>query len=172
MRRSLPLSILALIISVTSLSTAPSIVGSRVPDFLLEDQYERQWNSSKFRGTVTVYVLSDRSGYEYSPNWTKALIPRYRNVAVRFIPVADVQTVPGFLKGYIRGKFREEFKYSVLMDWDGVLVKAFGMKEGYTNLIIVNKQGIVQHVAYGTGTASQIEAFAGRLDLVLASSAK
>ncbi len=167
MRLLLPFFLVATLIASSALASG-ALVGTAVPEFTLEDQFERQWTSNLFRGTTTVYVLSDRSGYEYSTNWTNVLIPRFRSSPVRFIPVADVQSVPGFLKGLIRSKFRDEFKYSVLMDWDGVLINGFSVQEGYTNLVIANKNGIIQHFTYGTGTSAQVEAFSQRLSAVLA----
>ncbi|MBS1913132.1 MAG: hypothetical protein JST22_14180 [Bacteroidetes bacterium] len=149
-------------------SPVHSIVGTRVPEFVIDDQFEHSWSASMFRGAVTVYVLSDRSGYEYNVNWTTPLLARFRNSSVRFVPVADVQSVPGFLKGFIRSRFRDEFRYSVLMDWDGVLIKAFNMQEDVTNLVIANKSGVIEHVAYGTGTTAQVESFAQRLEVILA----
>ncbi|HVZ40198.1 MAG TPA: hypothetical protein VHI13_13045 [Candidatus Kapabacteria bacterium] len=165
----LPLLILAsCTVALHAVTPAHSIIGTHVPEFVIDDQFEHPWNASMFRGGVTVYVLSDRSGYEYSGNWTTPLLARFRNSPVRFVPVADVQSVPGFLKGLIRGRFRDEFNYSVLMDWDGVLIKAFNMQEDVTNLVIANKSGIVEHVAFGTGTSAQVESFAKRLEVILA----
>ncbi len=162
-----------LILLLTAASSAHSVSSrllTTMPDFVLEDQYERSWSSKNFRGGITVFVLSDRSGYEYTTNWTNGLVPRFKSAPVRFVPVADLQTVPGFLKGLIRSKFREEFSYPVLMDWDGVLIDGFNMEEGYTNLIIVDKQGTVRHAVYGTGSPGQVEAFAKRLEQIIAAS--
>ena len=99
-----PSLLLASFIALSSVLAAhiDTIVGSRIPEFTIEDQFEREWRTSDFRGRTTVFVVSDRSGYEYSPNWTGVLVPRFKSSPVRFIPVADVQSVPGFLKGFIR----------------------------------------------------------------------
>ena len=165
-----PSLLLASFIALSSVLAAhiDTIVGSRIPEFTIEDQFEREWRTSDFRGRTTVFVVSDRSGYEYSPNWTGVLVPRFKSSPVRFIPVADVQSVPGFLKGFIRGKFKDEFTYAVLMDWEGVLIKAFRITEGVPNLIIVDKNGIIQHAVHGEGTADQIASFTTRLEQILA----
>jgi|GEM_PF-3237183 len=163
--------LLVLPLCTALLAAAPppnSIIGSKLPEFSIEDQYERIWKSSSFRGRATVFVLTDREGYEYSTNWTKALVTRFKDSPVRFVPVADVQIVPGFLKGLIRGKFQDEFKYSILLDWEGVLVNALNVAKGVPNLVIVDKHGIIQHTAYGQGTRSQVEGFAQRLNQLLA----
>lgn len=168
MRRTSSAFLLLLLVLANSSHAVSSRLLVTMPDFVLEDQYERSWSSKSFRSGITVFVLSDRSGYEYTANWTNGLIPRFKSSPVRFVPVADVQSVPGFLKGLIRSKFREEFSYPVLMDWDGVLIEGFNMEEGYTNLVIVDKQGTVRHAVYGTGTPGQVEAFAKRLEQIIA----
>lgn len=163
--RIFPVLFLALVEATAIFASTP--VGSRVPDYTIEDQFEHEWKSSSFKGTITVYVLSGRDGHEYSENWTRTLIPRFRSSPVTFVPVADVQTVPGFLKGLIRGKFKDNFKYSVLLDWEGTLITAFQMVEGYPNFVIVGKDGVVRHTTHGTGTKQQVDAFATRLQQVL-----
>lgn len=156
-----------LILAHITPASASSPVGSRVPEYVIEDQFEHEWKSSAFKGAVTVYVLSGRDGHEYSENWTRTLIPRFKSSPVTFVPVADVQTVPGFLKGFIRGKFKDTFKYSVLLDWEGTLISAFKMVEGYPNFVIVGKDGVVIHTTHGTGTKQQVDSFAARLQQVL-----
>ncbi len=156
-----------MIVAGATAYTNTALIGSRIPDFTIEDQFEREWNAGHFKGETTVFVLSDRSGYEYSDNWTKVLVPRFKSAQVRFVPVADLRTVPGFLKGFIRGQFKDKFTYSVLMDWDGVLITNFNMTEGYPNFVVVNRKGVVEHVTYGKGTAAQIEALATRLQKVI-----
>ena len=54
------------------------------------------------------------------------------------------------------------------MDWEGVLIKAFRITEGVPNLIIVDKNGIIQHAVHGEGTADQIASFTTRLEQILA----
>ena len=165
-RRTSVLLCAAIVASATAYTNS-SLIGSRIPDFSIEDQFEREWKAKSFKGTTVVFVLSDRSGYEYSDNWTKVLVPRFKDAAVRFVPVADVQEVPGFLKGFIRGQFKDKFSYSVLMDWEGVLIKGLKMTGGYPNLVVVNRKGVVEHVTYGKGSGTQVEAFATKLQRVI-----
>lgn len=168
MLRKLSVLLLVTVAAAAPLLTTPrSLIGSRIPDFNIEDQFEREWKSSSFKGTTTVYVLSGRDGHEYSENWTRVLIPRFKNSPVRFVPVADVQEVPGFLKGFIRSQFKEKFKYSVLLDWEGTLISAFNMTKGYPNFVVVGRDGVVRHVTHGKGNSRQVEALATKLQQIL-----
>lgn len=144
-------------------------IGERVPAFRIEDQFERIWTTDYFNGSVTVFMLNDRTGYEYNKNWTDKIVPLFKD-RVKFAPVADVQSVPGFLKGYIRSRFKDEFSYSVLMDWDGILIKAFRMVEDVPNIVVVDKQGVIQFTISGTGTKTQVDLLISNLNKVLAQS--
>jgi len=99
-------------------------------------------------------------------NWTPTIVERYEKV-VRFIPVADVRGVPGFLKSYIRGRFRDEFSYSVLMDWEGIMATAFKVVEGVPNFIVVDDKAIIRYAIAGTGTRKQTDLLAKQLDVIL-----
>ena len=144
-------------------------IGELVPPFRIEDQFEKIWTADYFKGSVTVYVLNDRTGYEHTKNWTDRIVPLFKD-RVKFAPVADVQSAPGFLKGFIRSKFQDNFNYSVLMDWDGVLIKAFKMVEDVPNLVVVDKQGIIRFTISGTGTKSQVDLLISNLNKILVQS--
>ena len=139
---------------------------SRFPGFSLEDQYERRWKHNDFQSPLVVYVISDRSGYSYSSNWTTPLVAEYRN-RIRFVPIADVRGVPGFLKGYIRKRFKDEFKYPILMDWEGIITTGIKFTPGYPNLVIVDANRTIRHLTSGEGTASQLQSFRKQLNTLL-----
>lgn len=131
-------------------------IGSKVPAYTVEDQNERAWKRGDFSKKPVLYVLCDLDAYDHVDNWTKELVPKYKS-KIHFVPVADVSTVPGLIKGYVRGKFKDEFDYPILMDWEGVLVKALGMKAGYPTLVITKADGTMTYHAWGKGSTKQIE---------------
>lgn len=142
-------------------------VGSAIPAFTIEDQFQKKWSKADYAGKITLYIVCDKKGYDHADNWTDKLVPKYRN-SIQFVPVADVSPVPGLLKGYIRGKFKDEFAFSVLMDWEGVLVKAFDMEEGYPTLVLADKSGIVKYRVWGTGSETQIKRLQENIDALIA----
>ncbi len=146
-------------------TTGMTSIGSKIPAFTLEDQNERSWERDDFNKKPVLYVLCDLDAYDYVDNWTKELVPKYKNT-IHFVPVADVSAVPGLMKGYIRGRFEGEFTYPVLMDWDGILVEALGMKAGYPTLVITKADGTMTYHAWGKGSAGQIERLEKKLDEV------
>jgi hypothetical protein len=146
--------------------TAFSPLGSTLPRFTLEDQYERKWQHSDFQSPLVIYVISDRTGYAYSSNWTTPLVEQYKS-RVRFVPVADVRGVPGFLKGYIRSQFKKEFSYPVLLDWEGTVTTGIKFTAGVPNLAIVDASRSVRHLTAGAGTRHEINTFRDRLNQLL-----
>lgn len=159
----LPLILLGLLTTRMEISANST---TRLPAFTLEDQYERQWTHSDFTSSLVVYVLSDRSGYEYSTNWTTPLVKEYGK-RVKFVPIADVRGVPGFLKGYIRGRFKGEFKYPILMDWEGTIANGIKFTPGYPNLLIVGADRTIHFKSAGAGNELQLKTFRTQLNKLL-----
>lgn len=158
-------TILALMIGLLGSTEleARSTVGSTVPNFKLQDQKKRTWRRTNFTGKPVLYVACDRDAYDYVDNWTKRLVPKYKN-SIHFVPIADLSTAPDFLKGYIRDRFDDEFSYPVLMDWSGKLVRLLGIRAGYPTLVVTNADGLITYHAWGKGNAKQVS----RLDAQLA----
>ena len=137
-------------------------IGSPVPSFSIEDQFEKVWKNSDYNGKPALYVVCDQDAYDYVDNWTKHLVPKYKD-NIHFVPVADVTSVPGFLKGYIRGRFKDEFKYPILMDWKGVLIKGLNMKEGHPTLVLADANGVVKYRAWGKGSNDEVSRLENKL---------
>jgi hypothetical protein len=150
------LSLILLLVAAPNSRSLNTIVGTSVPDFRVQDQYERVWTRTKFTGKPTLFVLCDRDAYDHVENWTEPLVESYRS-KIYFVPVADLRSVPGFLKGYIRGRFQGEFTYSVLMDWDGSLVEPLNIRPGLPTLVLTDASGTITYRAWGKGSESQVK---------------
>lgn len=147
------------------LSIGAVTVGQKVPSFSIADQHERTWKRSDFSTKPVLYVLCDRDAYDYVDNWTDELVPAYRT-KIHFVPVADVRGVPGLMKGYVRGRFRDEFSYPILMDWEGELSRTLGLKKGYPTLVVTRADGTVTYQAWGKGSRNQVGRLKKKLDEV------
>ncbi len=107
--------------------------------FTLEDQFETVYTDSNWANTVIVFLGTDREGSEFSPAWGKAIHDSLRdNRRVAIVPVSDLDAVPFFLKGYVRGKFPKERDQFVLLDWDGIFSESYEFREGACNILIFN----------------------------------
>jgi hypothetical protein len=131
-------------------------IGQKIPSFTMEDQYSKEVQSSAFKGKHLLLFIADRAGSKLTPNFTKVLEPKFRGKAT-FIAVANVSSVPFFLKGFIRGKFQENYTYTVLMDWKGVLWEHFSCKDDVTTVVHIDPTGIAKFKLSGTGTDKELE---------------
>jgi len=131
-------------------------LGQKLPSFVMEDQYSKEIQSSLFKGKHLLLFLADRAGSKLTPNFTKVLEPKFRNKAT-FIAIANVSSVPFFLKGFIRGKFKENYSYTVLMDWKGELWEHFSCKDDVTTVVHIDPNGIAKFKLSGTGTEKEVE---------------
>lgn len=154
------------VIGICSMSLFAGGLGQKIPSFIMEDQYAKEIQSSSFKGKHVLLFLADRSGSKLTPNWTKVLEPKYRNKAV-FVAVANVSSVPFFLKSFIRGKFKENYSYTVLMDWDGLLWEHFSCKNDVTTVVHIDPQGMAKYKISGIGNDKELSQLQLHLDAQL-----
>jgi hypothetical protein len=131
-------------------------IGQKLPTFIMEDQYSNEIQSTSYKGKHLLLFIADRAGSKLTPNFTKILEPKYRGKAT-FIAVANVSSVPFFLKGFIRGKFKENYSYTVLMDWKGLLWEHFSCKDDVTTVVHIDQNGLAKFKVSGTGTDKELD---------------
>jgi hypothetical protein len=134
--------------SMTAVSqTAPVLA------FAIKDQFDSVRTEKEYLGTVTIIIGSDRGGSNYTGIWTKAISDSLGNnindTQIKFLPVADVSSVPFFLKGFVKSKFPQERKQWILMDWKGYFTDTFQFVEDASNIVIIDKNGIFVYKTSG-----------------------
>lgn len=155
-KRLVLMTLLGIIVSASvTMGFYSSLTGKKAKDFVLEDQFSKEHSWEKFSGKPTVLLLGDREGSKFSDNWSKPLFTRYGN-AIHLVAIADVSSVPFFLKGFIRGKFRDVYTNPILMDWDGETVEYYDIQKNVTTFIAIDKQGVIRAHLSGKGTAEDL----------------
>ena len=144
---------LLLLSSFISLSSS---IGNKSISYVLEDQYGNEHKSVNIQGKRQLLFLADRSGSDFTSNWTKVLEPLYRNT-IEFVAFADVSSVPGFLKGFIKGKFKDSYSNPILMDWEGKLFEYYNCPEGIPTIVFIDNKGIIRYKISGKGTSSELQ---------------
>lgn len=67
-------------------------------------------------------TIADHKGSDQLAPWIQQLHDRYqKNIDID--GVADVSNVPKPLQGFLRATFRNQLAYSVMLDWDGTVVR-------------------------------------------------
>src|SRR5450755_4811911 len=83
-------------------------VGSPAGPLVLTDQYDHEWSLTAMRGAVVLLIDGDREGNKFNSEWGRAVRDRYKDVGadrLKIVYVAHLSSVPGFMKGFVKGKF-------------------------------------------------------------------
>ncbi len=141
---------------------AENAVGEKATDFTLQDQYEKTVSLKQYEGSIVVMIASDKEGSAQNAAWTKAIKDKYADrLAIQGI--ADVSSVPFFLKGKIRNDFKKDGE-SILLDWKGEVFKAYGLTKGVSNVILVDKDGMVRHRTSGGISPGAVQELFKKID--------
>ncbi|MCX7929429.1 MAG: hypothetical protein N2663_01735 [Chlorobi bacterium] len=107
-------------------------------EFTLEDQRGAEISSQQLRGKPYVLIIADRDGAEHSVRWGEGLYRALGNDAV-ILGCAALEGVPWFLRWFVRSRFRESVTaVPVLLDWEGVLFRAYRCSPKLPTLIAVD----------------------------------
>ena len=148
------LAVTAAALPLAATETAPPL------EFELEDQYRVVHRSSEYSGEVVLLIGSGRKGAEFNGLWGKAIHetvadhPRYDRLSD--LPYANLRAVPFFLKGTVRGKFSEDSRHWVLMDWKGEIAETYGFDSASANILVFGPDGslALQHAGTDVDDAS------------------
>jgi hypothetical protein len=129
---------------VTPFETAAPM--AKLNDFELTDQ-EAKKRTYRFPKTkVTVMTVADRKGANQLAPWIQRVYDRYQN-QIDIDGVADVSMIPKLFQPILREAFKKRLEYSVMLDWDGSVVKQFAYKKNVANIYVIDRGGrIVQRI--------------------------
>ena len=115
-------------------------------DFELTDQ-EAKKRIYRFPKTkVTVMTVADRKGADQLAPWIQRVYDRYQN-QIDIDGIADVSMIPKLFQPILRDAFKKRLEYSVMLDWDGSVVKQFDYKKNVANIYVIDGGGrIVQRL--------------------------
>jgi predicted transcriptional regulator len=122
-------------------------------DFKIKDQFGTVHRSGDLAGSVVLLIGSDKDGSEFNAFWGEAINdalrdhPNYDQLAQ--LPQADLRGVPFFVKSLVKSKMPEDPKKWVLMDWKGVLSKAYEFVPGSSNVLVFGPDGRLKHQSAG-----------------------
>jgi len=113
--------------------------------FSIQDQFDSLHTESDYLGGITIIIGSDKGGSQYDKIWIQAIRDSLGNKLngneIKFLTVANVSSVPFFLKGLVRSKFPQDKKEWVLLDWKGYFADTYQFVGDATNIMIVDRNG-------------------------------
>lgn len=166
--RGMASTLLVLLMSVAVVwANDEKAIGKKAMEFVLTDQYDQKWTWSKhWKGKPTVMVMSDWKGSDYTSKWTSTLFQRLKD-RVQFVALADVSLAPAFLRSYLQDRFKDAYKNSILLDWDGRVFAHYVVQPGLPNVLFIDAQGVVRLHTWGKGAQEHVESFAVELERIL-----
>ena len=121
-------------------------------------------------GKPVIVTLADREGYKRMPEWISVIKAGMAGRA-EVIGVADLQKVPGLLRGMVRKRFVKDLESPVLMDWEGQLARGLKAEQGAPNVYLFDQDGTLQWHSSGPATderARELLAALGQLTVARA----
>ena len=116
-------------------------------DFELTDQNATARRYEFPKTKVTVMIVADHKGSAQLTPWIERLYRRYER-RIDIDGIADVSMISKPFHSLFRAAFRKQLTYSVMLDWDGSVVKQFGYKRGVANIYVIDARGgIVKQVS-------------------------
>jgi len=142
---------------------------NQIADFVLADQHGQVRTYRFPKARVTVMAIADSKGSAQLEPWISKIYQRF-GTAVDIDGIADVSRVPAALQSTVRIVFRNQLARSIMLDWDGSVVKQFGYKRGNANLYLLNEQGHVVDQLSGPIEQSKLDQLSRALQAELSDS--
>ena len=149
------LAVLALLgVRPLQAETGPAAAESPVPAlrFALQDQFDREYTQALCAGKIAVMVVADREGSKFSGPWSQAVgrgLEAAGAPVTQWVPVATLPAVPGFIRGFIKGKFPQDKAQWTLLDWGGSLARAYRLPGKRCHVLVFSPDGRLLHRAGG-----------------------
>lgn len=120
-----------------------------------------------------VLLAGDREGSRHTRAWKEALKAALGGVPgadrVRFAGLADLRGVPGFMRGAVRARFPKEPERWVMLDWEGLFGKGYGLERGACTVLVFGADGRLAHRGGGKEPGPEaVEAAAAAVRALLA----
>jgi len=120
----------------------------QLTDFELSDQHAQTRKYAFPKSKVTVITVADHKGSAQLAPWISRLYTRYQG-RIDIDGVADVSMIPKPFRALLRSEFRKRLTYSVMLDWDGAVVRQFAFRPGVANLYVIDRRGRISKAIAG-----------------------
>ncbi len=156
----LPVLILLLLLTTCPLvqAAAPPLLGREAPYFRIESGDGKVLDTKMLRGKVVVLFYESKDILDRSRPLKKALTAFYQEhrkeeqEMILRVPVINCAGAVWPFRGIWKSRLMENSKrvgMTVYGDWDGKMGMSFGMKGDDTNLVIMDKKGLVRYFHTG-----------------------
>jgi len=135
-------------------------VGDKIPNFVLEDAYEKRYELEKMKGKVIILIMGSKTTQEDINRWAEVLQQTFsNNDSLEIFFVAEMRNIPFFVsKNFVRKKVKEKlrkdnFPLTTLLDWDQKVNKLLDADRDETDIFAIAPDGVL--VSHQVGTYSE-----------------
>ena len=151
-------------------------VGDKIPNFVLEDAYEKRYELKQMRGKAIILIFGSRKTEENNDRWREMLEKAFpKNDSLQIFSVGDMQGIPFFItKGFVRGKVKEMIKkgevpVAFLLDWDQKANKLLGADKDSTDIFAIDPVGVLLSHQVGLYTEEKFSILKSKIEEALKS---
>ena len=141
-------------------------VNTKAAEFELKDQHDKPFSYRFPKTRLTILIFGDRQGSEQIEGWVRPLYQRYQE-RVEQHGIAVLNTVPSLMRGVVRGIFKRNTPYPVLLDWKGDVARAYGYQSKKANLVLIDRQGFIAYRTVGPASESALQNLFAQVDRLL-----
>jgi hypothetical protein len=134
--------LLSLVAAHCVVAVAFAVPMAKLGDFELTDQEAKKRIYHFPKTKVTVMTVADHKGADQLAPWIQPVYDRYQN-QIDIDGVADVSMIPKLFRAMLREAFKKQLAYSVMLDWDGSVVKQFAYEKNVANIYVIDRSGRV-----------------------------
>jgi hypothetical protein len=147
-----------------------AVPAAKLGDFELTDQEANKRTYRFPKRKVTVMAVADRKGADQLAPWIQRVYERFEN-QIDIDGVADVSMIPKLFQPILREAFKKQLDYSVMLDWDGSVVKQFAYKKDVANIYVIDRGGRIVKRLTGAVRNEALRALFWAIDAAIADTA-
>jgi hypothetical protein len=140
---------------------------AKLRDFQLADQDARTRVYRFPKTKITVMAVADYRGAGQLTPWIQRIYHRYQE-RIDIDGVADVSMIPEFFRSMLREAFKRQLTYSVMLDWDGSVVKQFAYEKNVANIYLIDRSGKIATRLAGAVNDDALRALFQGIDAAIA----
>ncbi len=152
-------------------------LGDKVPNFVLEDAYEKRYELEKMKGKVIILIMGSKSTEEDINRWAEVLQQTFsNNDSLEIFSVAEMRNIPFFVsKSFIRKKVKEKLKkdnfpLTTLLDWNQKVNKLLDADRDETDIFAIDPDGVLVSHQVGTYSEDKLKLLRKKIEKTLESS--
>ena len=159
-------ALLSLTVFQSSALAASGLIDSPAPYFSVGSGDDKVLTLDMLKGKVTAIFYENRKIVDANKRLKDELNKLYheqtdalKDVLLR-LPIIDCSDAVWLFRGLWKRRLREHSSKegtTIYCDWNGKMASAYGMKDDVSNVVIIDKAGIIRYFTSGEVTAEQID---------------